>query len=340
MDDDLWSDGEDAKAAGEGMARGGRAAAGGLVDAGAGAGGRVPARGHQRTDWCVTARRRPDWHGSQIPDGVVFYCGQQERGEGGFLHWQIFLQLDRRVRLHQVQSIIGDDTAHCEARRGTPAQARDYCRKPDTAVDGTFWEGGELRGPKVNHMDDLKAAMDGGADVHCLMHEHFGAWVRAEKACDRYIQARDALRASTWCPAKVELHWGDSGTGKTRFCMEYIDAYHGGISYRKPGGPWWDGYSRQSVVLFDDFDGGVPIDTLLQVLDGYGRGVLLPIKGSHINCWARTFLFTSNKDLDQWYPNAAPEQRAGLRRRFSLVRQYRQGDPLVKVEPPQVIELE
>lgn len=298
-----------------------------------------PVRGHQRRDWCVTSRTKPGFFGGELPASLVYACGQQERGEGGFLHWQIFLQFASRVRLHQVKSAVGDNTAHCEGRRGTPAQARDYCRKTDTAVAGTFWEGGKLRGGKVNQMDEIKSALDKGADVYDLMRDHFATWTRCEKSCDRYIQARDAMRASTWCPARVECHWGVSGSGKTRHCMAILERDFGGVCYRKPSGPWWDGYSRQQAVLLDDFDGTIPIDTLLQILDGYGRGVLMPIKGSHINCWARTFFFTSNKHPDEWYPHASAEQRAGLRRRFTLVREYRQGDPLVKLEPPVVIDM-
>lgn len=302
-------------------------------------GGPVPERGHQRTDWCVTSRTKPGFFGGVLPTTLVFACGQQERGEGGFDHWQVFVQFKNRVRFHQVQACIGEATAHCEGRRGTAEQARDYCKKADTAVPGTYWEGGALRGARTNHMDEIKAALDQGADVLSLMRDHFAAWTRCEKSCDRYIQARDALRASTWTPAKVELHWGATGTGKTRWAMDYINLHYGGVCYRKPSGPWWDGYSRQEVVLFDDFDGTIPIDTLLQVLDGYGRGVLVPIKGSHINCWARTFLFTSNKSIDEWYPHASLEQRAGLKRRFTTVREYRQGDPLVKQEPPVVVDM-
>lgn len=295
--------------------------------------------GKQARDWCITSKRRPAFLDGRLPDTIVYGCGQEELGEGGFRHWQVFVQFAVRVRLHQVKAAVGDPTCHCESRRGSPAQARDYCRKGDSAIAGTFTEQGKLRGAKVNHMDDLKEAMDAGSNVLELMHEHFASWVRAEKACDRYIQARDALRASTWQPAIVEVHWGASGTGKTRYCMDTIRLQHGGIAYRKPSGCWWDGYSKQEVVLFDDYDGTIPIDTLLQVLDGYGRGVLLPIKGSHINCWARTFFFTSNRDPSTWYPHATPEQCAGLRRRFTLVREYRQGDPVVKPEAPQVVDL-
>lgn len=295
--------------------------------------------GRQARDWCITSRSKPRFLEGERPDTIVYACGQRERGDGGFVHWQVFVQFAVRVRLHQVKAAVGDDTCHCESRKGSPSQAREYCRKQDSAEPGTFTETGKLRGGKVNHMDDLKEAMDAGANVLELMHEHFAGWVRAEKACDRYIQARDALRASTWQPAIVECHWGASGTGKTRYCMETIRLRYGGIAYRKPSGCWWDGYSKQEVVLFDDYDGTIPIDTLLQVLDGYGRGVLLPIKGSHINCWARTFLFTSNRDPDSWYPHATQEQRAGLRRRFTLVREYRQGDPLVKPEAPEMVDL-
>lgn len=297
-------------------------------------------RGVPRNDWCITARVKPPFFGGVLPAELQFAAGQQERGEGGFLHWQLFFQFKSRVRLHQVQLAAGDPTAHCEPRRGTPAEALAYVSKADTAVAGSYWEGGLIKGREaVNHMDALKHAMDEGADVLELMSEHWGAWTRAEKACDRYIQARDALRASKWEPARVELHWGASGSGKTRYCMGLIDRDFGGTAYRKPSGVWWDGYSRQACVLFDDFDATVPLDTLLQLLDGYGRGVLLPIKGSHINCWARTFLFTSNRPIDSWYPHATEEQRAGLRRRFSHIREYRVGDPLVKAEDPQVVDL-
>jgi len=307
---------------------------------GAAAAGPNNVGGRQAQDWCVTSKSKPECFTDPLGHGLVFACGQQERGEGGFEHWQVFLQFRARVRLHQVKAAVGDNTAHCESRKGTPSQARDYCRKSDTGVAGTYWEGGDLRGAKVNHMDEIKDAMDKGADVLTLMRDHFATWTRCEKACDRYIQARDSLRASTWCPAKVELHWGVSGTGKTRYCMDVITAQHGGVCYRKNSGVWWDGYSGQKVVLFDDYDGTIPIDTLLQVLDGYGRGVLMPIKGSHINVWARTFYFTSNRCLDSWYPHATPEQLAGLRRRFTAVREYRVGEPRVKVEEMEVIEID
>jgi len=279
-------------------------------------------RGIQGKDWCFTSRVRPNIHDGPLPAGCNYYICQQERGEeGGYEHWQGYVQMDKRVRMHQVQDMLGDRTIHVERRKGTAKQAADYCRKASTAVSGTFAEHGELKASKTNHMDELKQSMDAGAGVWELMQEHFGSWARAEKACDRYIQARDARRVGEYSPPRVELHWGASRTGKTRYCHDLIKS-KGELAYIKPSGPWWDGYSDQKIVLFDDYDGTVPLDTLLQLLDGYGNTVLLPIKGSHINCKARIFLFTSNKSIDEWYPKCNPEQLVALKRRFNEIKHY------------------
>lgn len=282
--------------------------------------------GNPAKDWCVTARSIPDFvEAKQLPDDLSYCIGQQERGEGGFLHWQIFVQCSRKLRFTQVQGLLGDSTAHCEVRKGSPEQAAAYCRKPESAVPGTQFELGELKGLKANHVDALKAALDGGMGVADIAREHFAAWVRCEKAVDRYIQLRDQNRTSNWDPPVVHCFWGDTGTGKSRKAFGIIDGQFGGVSYRKPAGAWWDGYSAQKCVLFDDYDGDVPIGQLLQLLDGRGHGVLLPIKGSHIQCVAKFFIFTSNKHPSAWYPHATDAQKAALVRRLTTVEAFFEG---------------
>lgn len=296
--------------------------------------------GPQATDWCFTARVLPKLRADSRPAGCVYFIFQEETSANGVQHWQGFLQLDKRVRMHQVQDIVGDPTCHVETRRGTAQDAANYCRKSETAVPGTLVESGELRGAKVNHMDDLKAAMDGGADEWDLMQAHFASWTRAERACAKYIQARDARIRREWQPPRVELHWGDSRTGKTRYVRDWINRESDGLAFDKPSGPWWNGYSNQRVVFFDDYDGTVPLDTLLQLLDGYGFGMTLPTKGSVATNKARVFFFTSNKPLEAWYPEATQEQVNALKKRFTLVKEYRRGDVWVKQEPVDVIELD
>lgn len=296
--------------------------------------------GPQASDWCFTAHVKPGLCGDSRPAEVTYFIYQEEVSENGIHHWQGFLQLDKRMRLHQVQNIIGDLTAHCELRKGTAQQAADYCRKLDSAVPGTIVEDGIMRNPKVNHLDDLKNAMDRGASEADLMENHFAAWTRAERACAKYIQARDAKIRREWCQPRVELHWGASRTGKTRYVRDWIDKHNDGQAFDKPSGPWWNGYTNQRVVLFDDFDGTLPLDTLLQLLDGYGFGMNLPTKGSVVTNQARIFFFTSNKEISEWYPHATSEQQNALQRRFTLIKEYRHGDVFVKAEPADVIVLE
>lgn len=282
--------------------------------------------GHPAKDWCVTARSAPDWSpAGPLPDAIAFVAGQQERGKSGFLHWQLFVQLKRKQRFPAVQKLVGDDTAHCEVRKGTPEEARDYCRKDDTYIPGTRFELGQLRHLKSNHMDALKDAIDAGMSIADIADQHFGAWSRSMGAVDRLLQMRAQRQRLTWTMPRVHVYVGDTGTGKSRAAFELVDTAFGGICYRKPDGPWWDGYSDQDCVVLDDFDGGVPLGQLLQLLDGLGHGILLPVKGSHLQCKAKTFIFTSNKLPQEWYPHASDRQKDALRRRITNLKMFDMG---------------
>lgn len=300
--------------------------------------------GPQATDWCVTCGVQPKLRvGTPLPARVTYCIYQEELAKGGYHHWQVFLQTAVRVRRHQVQELLGDPTAHCEPRRqeSTAQQAADYCRKLETRVlGGSKYEAGELKGAKVNHMDDIKRDIDAGHTEFHIASTRFAAWSRCERSVAKYIQLRDARIRREWCEPRVELHWGASRTGKTRYVRQWIGDNHDGQAYDKPSGAWWNGYSDQAVILFDDFDGTFPIDTLLQLLDGYGYGMSLQSKGSVVTNKARIFFFTSNKCIDEWYPNASHEQVVALKRRFTLIKEYKIGDVYVKQEPKEVIVID
>lgn len=298
-----------------------------------------------RSDWCITAKapKGRDYFAS-LPHDITYIIGQQEIGEGGFIHWQIFVQFGHRVRLQQVKDAIGDDTAHCEPRRGTPRQAADYCRKPETGILGTQFEIGDRREGKVNHMDDLYNAIREGATERDLAEAHFGAWARAHNACSKLIRWRDRDRARksyTFSPPRVDCYIGATGTGKTRRAIDYIRLCWGGHHYRKPPGEWWDGYDGEGVVLIDDFDGDIPISTILQLLDGYGGLVQVPVKGGFVSPILKCVIFTSNKAPAEWWPKASFDQIAAFKRRVTNMHIFAVGDTYLKNEGDgSVIELE
>lgn len=71
--------------------------------------------------------------------GTQWIRGQLELGAGGYLHWQIFVEFERKLRLSSVKRLFTDQ-AHCELSRSE--RAIDYVWKEDTRVDGTQFEFG------------------------------------------------------------------------------------------------------------------------------------------------------------------------------------------------------
>ncbi len=87
-------------------------------------------------------------------------------------------------------------------------------------------------------------------------------------------------------------------------------------------GRWWDGYTSQSVIIFDDFYGQIKISYMLRLLDRYP--LRLPIKGGFT--WARwTHVFiTSNEEPENWWAGAQiPDVvRAALDRRIKVIKRF------------------
>lgn len=110
----------------------------------------------------------------------------------------------------------------------------------------------------------------------------------------------------------ISIYWGDSGTGKTKKALsEEPDAY----ILTKPhsnGCVWFDGYYDQKCIIFDEFYGWVPYDLLLRILDRYP--LRLQIKGGDVQLQATKFIFTSNKEWREWYPNV--DNLSALERRI------------------------
>lgn len=64
---------------------------------------------------------------------------QLERGEGGFLHWQMEISLLRKHRLNEVKNLIGRSDVHLEPTKNYFA-AQKYCSKAESRVAGPWTE--------------------------------------------------------------------------------------------------------------------------------------------------------------------------------------------------------
>lgn len=213
-------------------------------------------------------------------------------------HWQGYVEMRRSCARSEVQGSMGDEAIHLEPSRSAAAIA--YCHKPETRVGEPREHGRrpDERSCKRGGRSDLyevgEFIKSGGsvADAGKKFTETFIKYHGGISKLWGTIQsARDASRAIC-----VELYWGATGTGKTRRAFE-----ENRDAYWKPVGKWWDGYTGQSTVIFDDFNGDkdIPIGQLLRILDRYP--IRVEYKGGSTELQAIKFIFTSNVHWKQWY---------------------------------------
>jgi len=75
------------------------------------------------------------------------------------------------------------------------------------------------------------------------------------------------MTTATW-------YTGSSGVGKSHACFQGFDPK---THYVKPLGPadlkWWDGYTGQETVIFNEFRGQLPFSELMDLIDKWPKSV-------------------------------------------------------------------
>lgn len=238
--------------------------------------------------------------------------------ESGKLHLQGFFQLKIRKRLSTIKKIVGQ-AVHLEMRRGSVKDAINYCNKSESSTGRLRVTIGEPTGQgKRKDLDEIKVMIDSGASIKEVADTHFPTWVRNYRALDRYKRMKiEEVGHRDW---KMEntVFYGAAGTGKTRRVYEECkEEVANNDLYPHIGGKWFDGYEGQSVVLFDDFTGGMELGLFLKVLDRYPLTV--EVKGGSCRFLAKKIFITSNLSPEEWYPMATKEQHAAIRRRIDKI---------------------
>ena len=83
-------------------------------------------------------------------------------------------------------------------------------------------------------------------------------------------------------------------------------------------GHWFDGYTGQNNVIFEEFRGQLPLGMLLTILDRYECP--LQFKGGTTEFCALNIIFTSPCHPRQWYEKLEDEDTwAQLKRRLNFI---------------------
>ena len=261
---------------------------------------------------------------------AVYWCMADEKGnEEETPHTHIFIAFSSAVRFSTLKNIF--QSAHLERVNGTSEENRDYIAKNgkwkgtdkgETNIDGTFEEWGEMpverqAGRGIESII-IERIQDGATNAEILLE--FPDYLRGMRDVE-YV--RQTLRAeeyrNTWRKLYTAYIFGATGTGKTRSVMDkygYSNVYAVN-NYKYP----FDGYTGESVMLFDEFNSDIRIQDMNNYLDGYPLS--LPARYSNKQaCYERVYII-SNLHLYYQYRTEQRNQtevwRAFLRRIHKVI---------------------
>jgi len=255
--------------------------------------------------WCFTINNPthkvlfPDG----LPEGIRYIVYQLERGEQGTPHLQGFVLLARPQRMAWLRKItaktaegevfhVFDRAALFEAK-GNAEQNKTYCTKAEGRLEGP-WSLGDA--PKQGDRTDLReaaAALMKDGDITAIDPAVFLKYASGclKLAALAVPPRRDDLKVITII--------GPTGIGKSYAVHDlFPDVY---VVNMGNAGLWWDGYTGQKAVLFEEFKGQVQLQKMLQILDPYP--LRLEIKGGVVPARFTIVFLTSNSTPDQWYKN-------------------------------------
>lgn len=233
-----------------------------------------------------------------------YFIFQLEEGEANTRHFQGYFILKKKTRLSGLRKSISG-RAHFEIARGNPQQNRAYCSKEESRISGPY-EFGELPSSKRQDLLSFQKSCSRSSNEE-LWRNHFGLMLRYHKSVDTFrLETSSSVRSRPIC----FILYGPAGVGKSSLPRSvYPEAFWKDVTSK-----WWDGYTNQSVVVFDDYYGGIQLSTLLRLID-YGS-VQVEVKGGYRPLVAECFVFTSNSSPDKWYQSVKEDSREGWMRRL------------------------
>lgn len=252
--------------------------------------------------WCFTVNN-PEEHngGLQLGEHARGWIFQLERGENGTQHYQGYVEFKRPVRLGYLKALV--PRAHWELARGSREQCITYCSKEETRLAGPWREGLEDQRGQRSDLAHAAELIRLGTHPSQLGPEHDSTVVRYHRGL-QYLYAATQQRRNLETMPECIYVFGPTGTGKSETAQMVAPA-----AYRKPDGPWWDGYAGEKTVVWDEFRGSSErLGKILTIVDRYP--LLVPFKGGYSNLVADTFIFTSNvapwqlwnvKNLEPWF---------------------------------------
>ena len=266
------------------------------------------------------------------------WIGQLERGEGGYEHYQGYIENATPIRFSTLKKKF--PTIHLEVRKGTQLQAYEYATKEETRAGRIL---GNMEKPHEEQkrgrgktLEKLHERIRNGEKVDDIIQTSPEAipHYRNLRELENVVQ-RTAARKNTYRDVRVNYLYGKTGVGKTRYVHEtYAGELFRVTDYKHP----FDNYSGEKVLVLDEFNSQLPIEMMLNLLDGYPTE--LPAR--FYNKWAAhdEVWIISNLKLEEMYPavqESSPEQWEAFLRRIRHYYEMGKDSTMVELQKPDTV---
>ena len=235
-----------------------------------------------------------------------YFVFGEEIGASNTPHLQGYIEFDRPIDWGVAHGLLLK--SHMEPRRGTAAQASAYCKK-----DGTFTEWGNMssQGERTDIEEVTSFIRDFSPSMREVALQYPIQFVKFHKGLMAYQHSMTVPRCAA---PEVRVYWGLSGTGKSFRARRWLpDAY----IWHPQQGTWFDGYTGQDDVIFEEFRGQLSFGMVLSLLDRYDCKV--QYKGGVTEFAAKRIAITSPREPSEWFHLDNSDRIDQLLRRITKV---------------------
>lgn len=249
-------------------------------------------------------------------------CG----GTTDYVHIQGYAVFKKTIKIPGVKKLFRDNEMHLEpkAKDSTEQQAADYCRKEETRLHGPYEQGDfKTTQGKRNDLLEVQTRIQEGATELEIADDFWLQWVQYHRAFTLYRQLRAGAPRDGKEPMVVKYWWGNTGTGKTRGVYEQYGVDEVYVVTRPTNGSlYYDNYTGQTCILYDDYLGWAPLSHMLNVLDRYPMQLKVHGGMVHFLASTTTIIITSNKRWDELYNWPNEQLKQAFKRRITEVREF------------------
>lgn len=271
--------------------------------------------------WCFTLNNPSDTDKGrllQVPCNFIIF--QLEQGASGTRHFQGAIAFRHERAMKGIKTVIGP-TAHLEPMMGTWEQAKAYCTKEDTRIDGPWSEGKcEPVGPgRRSDLQDVVLAIKEGKSTAEIIQDHTVQYIKYYRGIERVIAMTQLDRTTQ---TEIHVYWGEGGSGKSTWAKRMMPPDYFALSrpQGQSGSLWWDGYLGTEDILLDDFYGWIAFADFLQL--GNHTKWSVQTKGGVRKFNSSRVYITSNDHPREWYKahiTAHPNHHGPFYRRLTSV---------------------